>query len=319
MVQCPKYPMDDVAGGSREEISASGGGLPSKPLPNNRCLNCGRDPLDTPYCPDCGQENSDRPAPLRAMLADVLEEFLKWDGRLFHTLRLLLFKPGELTRSYNEGRRIRYISPFKMYFVVSALFFTLVTTQMAPEVMKVNLVDGNKDNKVKFVSREYTKGSIQQQYVAEQKDPKNKKPDKGFEYFVKRGVAGLLDSPGNFFNNLLQSMAKALVVLLPVYAGLLGVLYWRHKRYFVEHLVFAAHVQTFVFILLSVIDLLLKVTPFAPILILIYPFYEFKALRACYGSEFFPTWIKQAFLGFIYFLALNIALAVTAVTTLVTG
>jgi hypothetical protein len=309
--------MNDIANGYREELGAAEG--PCEVLPRGHCLNCQRGPLDTPFCPECGQENADRPAPLRTLFHEVLEEFFKWDGRLFATLRLLLFKPGELTRAYNEGRRVRYLSPFKMYFVVSAIFFALITGQLSREIGKVNFNDGKPDAEIKFEGRVYPRGTVRAGYEAAQKDPNNRKPDKGLEYAVKRGVAGLMDSPGEFFNSLMQNMAKALVVLLPVYAGLLAVLYWRQKRYFVEHLVFAAHVQTFGFFLLTAADLLLLVFPFSPVLALLYPFYEFKALRSCYGSTPFRTWLRQQALALIYLFALAIALSLSAFTTLVTG
>jgi len=65
--------------------------------------------------------------PLPDLLSDIGEEFIKWDGRLFRTLSLLLFRPGYLTREYNAGRRVRFVSPFKMYFVVSAVFVFLLS------------------------------------------------------------------------------------------------------------------------------------------------------------------------------------------------
>jgi hypothetical protein len=99
-------------------------GHPKHPRPE-RCLNCGKEPLDTRFCPDCGQENLSHKVPLPELLSDVGEEFLKWDGRLFRTLTLVLFRPGRLAKEYNAGRRVRFVSPFKMYFVVSALFVFL--------------------------------------------------------------------------------------------------------------------------------------------------------------------------------------------------
>ena len=35
----------------------------------------------------------------------------------------LVLKPGRLTRAYLEGRRARYVSPFKLYLFMSLIFF----------------------------------------------------------------------------------------------------------------------------------------------------------------------------------------------------
>jgi uncharacterized protein with PQ loop repeat len=60
---------------------------------------------------------------VRRLVREGWEEFIKVDKRLLSTLGLLLFRPGYLTGEYVRGRRTAYISPFKMYITVSALFF----------------------------------------------------------------------------------------------------------------------------------------------------------------------------------------------------
>lgn len=103
-----------------------------EPRPDT-CLNCGRAPLDSAFCPDCGQENVSHAVPLGVLLADIFEEFVKWDGRLMRTLGALL-RPGLLTQEYGAGRRARYLSPFKMYFVVTALFVFLISQVPLPSM-----------------------------------------------------------------------------------------------------------------------------------------------------------------------------------------
>jgi hypothetical protein len=64
---------------------------------------------------------------LRAMLADVLEDELTVDRRLPTTLAALLFRPGQLTLEYVNGRIVRYIRPFRLYLVTSVVFFLLLS------------------------------------------------------------------------------------------------------------------------------------------------------------------------------------------------
>ena len=94
-----------------------------EPRRSEHCLNCGRDIACENFCPSCGQENSDRIVGAGDMLRDLLDELLKFDAKLFVTLRALLTKPGYLTNEYLAGRRVRYISPVRLYFLVSAAYF----------------------------------------------------------------------------------------------------------------------------------------------------------------------------------------------------
>ena len=50
-----------------------------------------------------------------------METVLHIDGRIVHTLPPLLIKPGFLTLEYFSGRRVRYIAPFRLMFVLCLL------------------------------------------------------------------------------------------------------------------------------------------------------------------------------------------------------
>jgi uncharacterized protein DUF3667 len=54
---------------------------------------------------------------------DVAHEFLHVDSKIFRTVKLLLLRPGFLTREYFEGRRVRYVSPLRLYLVFSVIYF----------------------------------------------------------------------------------------------------------------------------------------------------------------------------------------------------
>jgi Protein of unknown function (DUF3667) len=61
------------------------------------------------------------------LLHDVTHEFLHFDGKIVRTVKLLLTKPGFLTHEYFEGRRVRYVSPIRLYLVFSVLYFAAST------------------------------------------------------------------------------------------------------------------------------------------------------------------------------------------------
>ena len=100
---------------------------PPNPTPASHpenCLNCGAAvPKDDAFCGKCGQENEATAVSFAALLREAWEAFVAVDRKLLDTLRFLVFRPGYLSGEYVRGRRTAYLSPFKMYLAVSALFF----------------------------------------------------------------------------------------------------------------------------------------------------------------------------------------------------
>jgi len=98
---------------------------PAVQLPDHPdCLNCGAE-LRGQYCGHCGQRASSRLISLWELTRDAFGDLLEIDSRLWRTLIPLLVRPGKLTKDYLEGRRARYMPPFRMYLVLSVVFFVV--------------------------------------------------------------------------------------------------------------------------------------------------------------------------------------------------
>ncbi len=96
---------------------------PAAQLPDHPdCLNCGT-ALQGQYCATCGQRASNRLISLWELLRDAFGDLLELDSRLWRTVIPLLVRPGLLTHDYLIGRRARYMPPFRMYLVLSVIFF----------------------------------------------------------------------------------------------------------------------------------------------------------------------------------------------------
>jgi hypothetical protein len=61
------------------------------------------------------------------MLNEALEAVFELDLRVLHTLPKFLFLPGRLTKEYINGRRRRYIRPFRLYLFTTFVLFTTLT------------------------------------------------------------------------------------------------------------------------------------------------------------------------------------------------
>ncbi|MCA8902944.1 MAG: DUF3667 domain-containing protein [Hyphomonas sp.] len=109
--------------------AASVGGLTSgdhHPVePGKPCGNCGTI-VEHRYCPVCGQLGSDFHRPFFSLVASSIADTFAVDSRLWRSIPLLLFRPGRLTRNYLDGKRARYVPPFRMFLLASVLFFLTV-------------------------------------------------------------------------------------------------------------------------------------------------------------------------------------------------
>ena len=88
------------------------------------CLNCGTQ-LVGPHCHRCGQVGHVHRT-IGAIWHEILHGVVHFEGKLWNTLPLLTFRPGELTRRYIFGERAHFVSPMAMFlFSVFTMFAVL--------------------------------------------------------------------------------------------------------------------------------------------------------------------------------------------------
>jgi hypothetical protein len=112
------------------------------------CANCGTE-LAGEYCQSCGQHLLDNPSlAIRPFIRQFTRELLHLDFKTVHTL-VALFRPGFLTKEFLDGRRARYLTPLRLYFLSAAIFFVAAPSvgfsledmlQQDPEGLLKNLV-----------------------------------------------------------------------------------------------------------------------------------------------------------------------------------
>ena len=104
-----------LVGRAVEPTAGEGGGH------GDLCLNCGT-ALIGPHCHRCGQAAHVHRS-LGAIGHDLLHGVLHFEGKLWRTLPLLAWRPGELMRRYIDGERARFVSPIALFlFSIFALF-----------------------------------------------------------------------------------------------------------------------------------------------------------------------------------------------------
>src|SRR6476661_107604 len=88
------------------------------------CLNCSTK-LTGSYCSACGQKAHVHRS-VRGFLQDFVAGLFNFEGKIWRTLPMLAWRPGEMTRRYIAGERAHFISPVALYlFTVFAMFAVL--------------------------------------------------------------------------------------------------------------------------------------------------------------------------------------------------
>src|SRR5215210_191038 len=115
---------DAVTGGIVARAVEAGTGKDGKTDEVN-CLNCGA-ALSGPYCHECGQ-HAHVHRTLTAFFHDFLHGVLHFEGKIWRTLPLLAWKPGDLTRRYVAGQRASFVSPLALFLFCVFLMFATVS------------------------------------------------------------------------------------------------------------------------------------------------------------------------------------------------
>jgi hypothetical protein len=280
------------------------------------CTNCGSERVEN-FCPQCGQRAGNRLG-LRTFVSDVADDQLGVDGRIPRTLKPLFFKPGFLTAEYINGRVASYIPPFRLYLLTSLVFFVLLSilsnrsdwAERAEEEIQTDRKDSTQ------VARpDSSRGLNVGVSVGDESwidDMQVNVPWKWLDQKIEANLTALGKLPPSVAmrrvtNAAIEELPKVMFILLPVFALLLKLLYFRRKRYYIEHFVFALHVHAFTFILFTIA--LISSLDWASVIIsIVLPVYTYLAMKRVYQQGHLKTFFKWSALALVYSLLLGIGL-----------
>jgi hypothetical protein len=316
----------------------------------NLCRNCGA-VAPGAFCPACGQETDTRLPTLRKFMHDATGRLVSFDSRMWRTLFALVARPGFLTREYLDGRRKRYLRPTRLYLIMSLLLFAvlrLVTPPLYFDDKGIVIYKADEDNEDKAAPRPATKpvqrdrsekASAPATSAGRAVEPEfNITLDKDHNIVVGEGskdpLPKALRERVNHFNALstaekgeqisagmLRYGPYAMFVLLPAYAWLQQIAYLgRARRYpgrprkYVEHLVYAAHIHTFLFLAAAVAIALDSWIGWLLGAWVVY--YLYRAKRTIYGGSRVGGFVRGFFVLIAYAILLllaSVALFVAAI------
>ncbi len=100
----------------------------------SHCLNCGTE-LRGPYCHACGQPVKGMVRQFSFIVRDFLDVVFEYDSRIWRSLVPLYFRPGRITRQFLDGKRMRFVLPFRLFFVLTVVSLLVVQLMAKPIVV----------------------------------------------------------------------------------------------------------------------------------------------------------------------------------------
>ena len=264
----------------------------------NACLNCGS-PLHGSFCSACGQRAVPENPTVSELAGDAWQELSGYDGRIAATIRGL-FRPGYLTREYIAGRRARYLSPIRLYLIVSVLYFVVAaaTPNLPTRSGEINMPGGVRIG----VMRSNNGPDLSEEDRKEMLASAERAPA-----LIRTFLVSVASDPVGFRTRVITIMPRVFFALLPVFAAIVA-LFYRGRR-FPTALVFAAHLHAFAFtaFTLSEAAKMLGSIPVAVagsvIVTIWFAGYALLAARAVFGGGWTITILKAVGIGLVYLIA----------------
>ena len=309
-------------------LAGSAPGVPVAPAaahalgqPRELCENCGEE-VTQRYCGACGQRLEPPVHTLWHFTRVAAEDLTHADSRLWRTLGALLFKPGFLTAEFLAGRRARYLPPLRLYLVVSVMFFLLAAVvRPQPEAIQFRDDQPLAPKVVPLSDALQIPGAEAKNADAQDSGCENMNYDGPLKSWVGARLPEICrrvraDHGRSLQEAFLHNVPRAMFVFLPLLAGIMMLLYWRPRHYYVEHLLFYVHNHANVFLVFGLLLILERLLPgmqvwlnFAMFAYLAW--YVFRAMRVFYRQGRLLTFTKFAFLAFVYLMLGSVMVGIT--------
>jgi len=296
-----------------------------------QCRNCGA-PIDGEYCRTCGQREGRGDLHFADAAADVLGDVFTWDSRVWRTLFPLLFRPGFLSAEFNAGRRMSYMPPFRLYIVVSFLMFLVISLTAGDAVVSG---DWGEDSPDAVVINDLAVDLDPSPETATSNEASATTPEsdeftielleggpawiQALEERLEANAKRVKEDPADYVDDLLDHLPQVMFVMLPLFALLLKLAYFFSSYHYLQHLVFALHYHTFVYLLFLISKVLEKISwNVDGLFSLVLAVYLPLALRRGYGSSWGGAIGKSLALLLSYAIALFVGVVAAALAVLAT-
>lgn len=181
------------------------------------CKNCGHQ-LSGKFCSNCGEKvYTSHDKNIGHFFEEGIHFITHFDGKFFTTLKTIVLHPGKLSLDYCDGIRKKYFKPLSLFLVIVVLYL------LFPKFQGLNM------NFTTYVD-----------------------PNTVYSYYARpiaqKKLATLqitTNELASHYNTKSEKFAKPfLLILLPLSALVLWLLYYRRKRVFFDHFVLGVELNS---------------------------------------------------------------------------
>lgn len=236
------------------------------------CRNCGTELIER-YCHHCGQDFfAGNEKTVGEILYNTMDTVFAWDNKILRTLKLLLFFPGRLTKEFLSGKVVRFVYPAKLFWFITILFFAVISFKNSDN-KKIDTAETTET--VSYIDKEEIKDTKEIGEISVPKKSNKRDPtDEMTENQVRE--------------KLFAYLPYVLFLLIPFFALLLFIFFHKKRKYYANHMIFALHFHSFVFLLFTLFVLVKDYIPdawhttFNIVILLLPPIYFVIALYVAY-------------------------------------
>ncbi len=313
----------------------------------NQCLNCGAQINEVyNYCPRCGQENNDNNISFGLLFREFFSNYFSLDSRFGRSIKPFLIQPGTLTNAFNQGKRVRYAHPVRLYLVISLIHFTtfsFIQTQENEDGGNetfIDLMDEEQADSLLAIHPDSLQFDPEEDFMLSERDFAVIKKMYGEKHTSKeildslhiedrsfwdrlaiRRIVRLSNTTQEQINNaIIGNIPVMMFIILPLYALLLKIFY-RKKGLYIQHLIHSFHIHSFAFIALTIgwLFILAFSLPEEEVLFFVFiglSIYIYFSLIRVYRQKYLKTLLKLFLMGTAYFMMLSTALIIETLISL---
>jgi len=266
---------------------------------SHQCFSCGED-ISGVYCHACGNKNDNYRRSIWSLGAELFASLTAFEGRIWRSLRSLILKPGTMAREFADGARQKWTSPIRLFLATSLLLFGYIaisqtqliafgTQHNSNSVFKAGAAGQSFAPQIFFLKRKSKiKQIVTDKLISDfennienitdsdgNKILSDIEDDLGVDAEVIGGDGFELDSEGlrqvasvilrkpERLNGPINKYLSRIMFFMMPLSMLIGAIFIRGKEraMLYDHLVHAAYIHAFAFLLLFLFILLVQFTP----------------------------------------------------------
>lgn len=301
--------------------AASLGGLTTRQsadLANQPCRNCG-EVVEQRYCSNCGQLAASFHRPILSLIGETISDTFTVDGRLARTLPVLLFRPGRLTKNYTEGKRARYVPPFRLFLLASLVFY-LVLFALVPPGRYINVDDEMRAE----ITQSITEGQPTEiaQTIEESTRARLERADihvdapESVRGDIEEQIVAVLENQDQFAAQLENWLPRLSILLVPMTIIALTILhFWRRKLYIYDHAVHALHLHSWIYLTGAFLMLAGPYLPGLVVWLIVIAFftYVWRSLAVVGSTGIFMSGLRLFMLLLFWIIVITIIMIATVI------